>query len=337
MRSTSWFAALVLLALPAGARAEGALHLGQKEFQPATVERIGEMVQSAVHETSLPDALEVEKPADPKMVSIWEGNKPLITNELRRITLFFGPEEKPGTVRPQLLPMVLTLEKDAVVLPHAATSHSMRKEDNPGRIAEGTKKLMGLAVGSGYTAFMLSVPKTESNNSRAVLICARPKAGEQLLKFWGAKYEGVSHASAKLLSGLGTGVARVTVQTSATMAPPREWTDHSIGSDPAIIFDYAPVISFTPETKHQIEQQVGAIETALELKNAAGYRRITTVSDIATVQGVTLEAEQAGQLMNQEYSGGPLPCYVLGIDHRKSESYDQQAPKQQPTPDAEDE
>jgi hypothetical protein len=305
----------------------GTLRPGQKNLAGATPDRMAEVIEAAVDDTTLHDPLQKESPDDPALVAIWESNKPDMHAELRRITLYFGPPEVPGKPPPAaLVPVELTLEKDAVVLPHTSNSRANRREENPGRINEGTKKLMGLTAGAGFWSFTIGVPKTESNNERGVLICPQAKVvGEPVLKLWGVKYEAASHVAGKMLSGLGTGTARVSIQTSPSLPPPREWTDHSIGMDPSIIFDYLPVTSFSPPRDKQIERSVGGIESTLDLKNSAGYRRVTVMRDVATIQGVTLDEKQADDFITTSNPGSAVSCYAMIVEHTRTDDYE--APK----------
>ncbi len=313
---------LSLLFLVSSAHADTALRPGQKEFPPASQERLDQVASSFVKEEDLPDTLSIESAVDPQLVTVWEGNKGEVEAEFRRISLYFSEkgEEGPGT----LFPIQMTIDRDGVTLPHSIGRLS-KHDPAPGSIAKGKKKIIGLATNSGgFAEFAIGVAKGESGRATGVLICPRPKVlGSEGMRLVGARFEAAANAKGKMLSGIGPGLARAEILTSPNMPAPREWTDKKLAPDANIALRYTPVDDFSPKIGEPMDGIVGGIEATLDLTNYARYRRITTVREIATAHWVTLDGKQSGEFAGHEYEGAPLRCYVLLVDRQHEEHYEQ--------------
>ncbi|MBX7138487.1 MAG: hypothetical protein K1X83_10945 [Oligoflexia bacterium] len=194
-----------------------------------------------------------------------------------------------------------------------------------------------LLPGQGLSSLAVLLPRQSAEHPGAVLICpvgaAEPAPGQ--VQPEGVQFEiseikfGVgAHVRGSVQSGVGVGSALAVVQTTENILPSLSFLDEAVSHDPSVSVEY------TPDKKLQAGAQPverGGVRTRLELQNAAGYQRISELTEVASVKQVAYPEVIAVRTARGESSFPAGSCIAVQKSRVETHQYSRGAPPILPT------
>lgn len=205
------------------------------------------------------------------------------------------------------------------------------------------KSWSAILEGAGNTSVLVSIPRSESEEVNAVLLCP---CQEQKGKAAGADYssspfqamqisfEPDAHVNAGVQSGFGLGLARARILTSAHIAAGESNQDKIVAKDPTISLGYSEPPQAIQVDFSDKDQLIEGVQVDLELKNGAGYKRRSVVEDSILIKRAQPQIKIAAKLKQSEKLVLPGECLLVLKRALNSESYSKEEPeKLQATPE----
>ncbi len=275
---------------------------------------------------------------------VWMDNKPEFEFDIKDAKLSFGLIGS-DTVS---FDIYLEYREQSTVIRH---SHPGLKRQKGGvRFAKRKNERVAIyeiLYGSGARPFVgIYIPKEEENSHDAMLMCFRHpediarknEDGQPLnptqktdirylpspyeLKAVEVKVEGGFYA--KVLSGVQPGKLRGTLSVSKNLAPCDPFDDQAFARDPEIGFDYFPKQNADLVTSVDNPKLFGSgVQVDLDLRNGAGYTRLSTYQKVLWVKEVQLPKALAFGV-RQNFDGVNFeagPCFLVARWHQLEHQY----------------
>ena len=304
---------------------------GHKEFSLLSDAMAGEVLRALREKAPWKPTLDTRADSEAGIDEIWRGNVPTVEANFEELTLHFqrqGPE----------LPL-----QEFFLLMQFRESQITLKSSRSGlfstagglTLTSGERKIVPLSVlGSAEYRMMIALAPAPDGNF-AVLLCPRRRmdsespeaspapeapriemkdARSKLVRLTG-KISG--SARGKISGGFGPSVAIASLSTSSDIPRSIEYYDRAFVPNPQVGFEYKQFIGEARELLEPAESALAplsivttGVEAAVDLTNAAGYRRAEVRRDVVRIREIFFPPESPVAISSLN-SQGEGACYLI--------------------------
>jgi|GEM_PF-5001516 len=257
----------------------------------------------------------------------WEGNRPELKAELKRIIVCF---RRPSSLRTEpegieSFDVILEFQPKDLI---ARISHPRQRRYRGG---------MRLAFSQPWGVFLEGVKDTsvavltaqsvpEEEQRRALLLCPRSRRefrSEGKVQNWlmdsGYRFSrGLFSVSAavegRALSGGNIGLARGSILTSPNISRAEEYFDQVYMRDPRISLNYRPYVGEIVAAQAESRGITAGVEVRIEFQRSSGHKRLSTLRDVVWIKEVAMEQGQEWWAVGPDRTQVPVAggiCYLV--------------------------